>query len=92
MSDLVPPNKIEAVVGVARHATEHWGRAVSAEQTVYILHSAECRASGIDLRDCEFSVALDEGIELSDWENREDQPVRLMVDEGWLVPLPEAIR
>jgi hypothetical protein len=54
MSALVPATDIERIVGVDRHATDHWGRAVSAEQTVYILHAAECLASGIDLRDCNF--------------------------------------
>jgi hypothetical protein len=32
------------------------------EQTVYILHSRECLTSGIDLRDCRFSLALDRQI------------------------------
>ncbi|MCZ2837159.1 hypothetical protein [Modestobacter sp. VKM Ac-2985] len=87
MSDLVPALEIEEIVGVDRHPTEHWGRAVSAEQTVYILHSEACLASGVDLRDCEFSVALDSGIDMRDWSKREDQPVQLGIDaDGWLVP------
>lgn len=87
MSALVPATEIEGIVGVERHPVEHWGRAVSGEQTVYILHPVRCRDSGIDLRDCEYSVALDNGIDMRDWTEREDQPVRLAVDdEGWLIP------
>ena len=64
MSNLVPPSEIEGIVGAHRHAVSHFGRAVSSEQTVYILHSRECVDSGVDLRDCPFSVALDKGIDL----------------------------
>jgi hypothetical protein len=96
VSDLVPSDRIEAIVGVSRHPSEHWGRAVSAEQTVYILHSAACRDSGIDLRDCDYSIALDNGInDLSDWIGREDTPVQLSICYGWLIPVdrdPEVSR
>lgn len=67
MTALVPPDAIEKIVGARRHPTRHIGRAVEAEQMVYILHSAECKDSGIDLRDCPFSVALDEGINPPNW-------------------------
>ncbi len=63
MSGLVNPDQIEQLVGIRRHQTEHFGRADSTEQTVYILHSQECKDSGIDLRECPFSIALDQGIE-----------------------------
>lgn len=59
MTDLVPTAEIVRIVGVPRHRTAHFGRLVSAEGTIYILHSHDCRNSGIDLRDCRFSVALD---------------------------------
>jgi hypothetical protein len=92
MTDIVPAQDIERIVGVPRHATEHWGRAVSDEQRVYILHSRECLESGIDLRDCSFSLALDDGIDPFDW--YEDVPVALTLDEQddktWLVPAPSA--
>jgi hypothetical protein len=87
VTDLVPAADIERIVGAARHPTEHLGRAVSTEQTVYILHSQKCRDSGIDLRDCAFSVALDHGIDMSDWDGWEDQPVTLDIDD-LLVPTP----
>lgn len=86
MSNLVPADQIEAIVGAARHPSEHIGRAVSVEQQVYILHSRECKESGIDLRDCPYSVALDLGIDSEEWPV--DQPVRLRVVDGFLVPDP----
>lgn len=93
MSALVPSEDIEKVVGTWRR-NYHVGRAVSAERTVYILHSILCLARherGIrDLRDCPFSVALDRGIREGDWSGREDMPVVLDIDrEGNLVPTGE---
>lgn len=93
MSELVPADRIEAIVGIPRHPSEHWGRAVSAEQTMYVLHSAACLASGVDLRVCRFSIALDNGIDLGDWDGREDQPVQLTIDAGGrLIPAQEGAR
>ncbi len=86
MTDLVPADRIEKIVGMSRHPTDHLGRAVSAEQTVYILHSAECRDSGIDLRDCEYSTALDDGIDPDDFVG--DMPVLLEITDGHLVGAP----
>lgn len=95
MSDLVNASDIERILGASRHRQAHLGRAVSAEQTVYILHSQECKNSGIDLRECPFSVALDLGISPNRWADFEDVPVELWVSAatGQLVPmrrLPEA--
>lgn len=59
MAELVDPAEIEQIVGFARHATRHYARVVSAEQVVYILHSQRCVSSGRDLRECPFSIALD---------------------------------
>ena len=84
MSDLVDSTQIESIVGVPRHRTQHWARAVSAEQTVYILHSQECVTSGVDLRECLFSRALDRGINASRW--AEDVPVHVHVKAGRLIP------
>lgn len=80
---------IEAKVGAQRHDTDHLGRAVSVTDRVYVLHSKECVARGIDLRECEFSVALDLGIDLGVWESHQDVPVVLGIDpeHGDLVPL-----
>lgn len=46
MTDLVPADQIEQIVGARRHPLAHLGRAVSAEQTVYILHSQRCKGDG----------------------------------------------
>lgn len=86
MSALVPADQIEQIVGARRHALAHLGRAVSAEQTVYILHSQACKDSGFDLRSCGYSLALDRGIDVHDWENRQDQVVTLMHEHGYLMP------
>ena len=91
MSRLEPGDKIEAIVGAKRHPTYHLGRAVSAEQRVYVLHSAECAASGIDLRDCQYSEALDLGIDLDVWGDCEDRPVRLLIDPEHYDLLPMSI-
>lgn len=84
MTDLVDSDRIESIVGVKRHPIEHWARAVSAEQTVYILHGQACLDSGIDLRECRYSKALDKGINVAEW--TEDYPLRVMVSWGRLVP------
>lgn len=87
MSELVPADEIERIVGVRRHRKAHYGRAVSAEQTVYVLHSHECRDTGIDLRECRFSVALDRGINPEAWSAHLDVAVALGVWDGRLIPL-----
>jgi hypothetical protein len=92
MSNLVPAEEIEQIVGVPRHSQAHYGRAVSAEQTVYILHSKLCLASGLDLRECRFSVALDRGIEQRRWTGHEDVAVVLDIWNDELVPVVAAIR
>ncbi len=87
MSDLVPATEIEQIVGADRHATMHIGRADSSDEMVYILHSHECKDSGIDLRDCNLSLALDNGIDRSQWDGYEDRPVALGIIHDRLVPL-----
>lgn len=88
MSDLVDANVIEAIVGARRREHDHIARAVSGEQTVYILHSEDCLATGDDLRACAFSWALDQGIDLDTWGPWQDQPVLVEVRGARLVPLP----
>lgn len=81
MSELVPIEEIEGIVGRPRHPELHLGRAVSAEQRIYILHSQACRGTGIDLRDCDYSRALDRGT-VGDWP--EDEPMALAIVGGYL--------
>lgn len=78
MVALVPPDQIEQLVGARRHPTQHRGCAASTDQTMYVLHSGECKDSGIDLRDCQFSKALGWGIDPADWP--EDEPVVLALN------------
>lgn len=79
MSTPIPANTIEQIVDATRHPLEHIGRAVSTEETIYILHSGECYKTFNDLRDCPFSKALDRGIDREQWEPYEDRPVKLRV-------------
>lgn len=92
MTDLVPAPDIEEIVGASRHATDHLGRAVSVQRTVYVLHSAECRqlhdVGDRDLRNCPFSIALDHGIVDEDWHGHQDQVVGLSIETGLLTPIP----
>lgn len=88
MTNLVPAEDIERIVGAKRHPTKHLARAVSAEQTVYILHSHQCltesRRYGRDLRSCPFSLALDNGIDVARWD--QDTPLPVLIEDGRLVP------
>lgn len=89
MSEIVPADRIEEIVGVKRHPTDHYGRAVSDEQTVYILHSQQCKDT-TDLRDCPFSLVLDLGIKhhypWTGWRRVQDQAVKLEIARGFLMP------
>lgn len=84
MSNLVDPSKIEEIVGIKRHQRAHFAKAVSDEQKVYILHSHHCVEDNTDLRDCEFSIALDAGIDIEKWD--EDTTTLVQVVDGELVP------
>lgn len=81
MAELDPDS--EGIVGVPRHPRLHRGRAVAETEQVHILHSADCRDSGLDLRTCPYSIALDRGIRRRDW--IEDAPVELAIVDGRLV-------
>ncbi len=89
MADLVPAEDIERIVGATRHPFKHIARAVSAEQTVYILHARGCIESTSDLRKCRYSLALDFGISLDRWRGWEDRPVIVAVHpvSRHLIPL-----
>ena len=90
MTERVSADEIEGIVGRRRSVTDHYARAVSAEQTVYILHSRECLAIYADLRECPWSLALDRGIDISEWV--EDAPLAVRVRDGRLVPSPVQVR
>lgn len=96
MTTPVPANKIESIVGIERHPTEHYARAVSKEDRVYLLHAQECLDSTPDLTQCHFSLALDSGIDEEDWAPFMDQPVLVGLRDFAIVPayldVPEAER
>ena len=87
MSEIVPASEIEQLVGIGRHHAAHYGRAVSAEQTFYILHSQACLRDSFDLRVCDFSLALDRGIDEYEWSDDMDSAVQLVIFKGRLVPM-----
>jgi hypothetical protein len=93
MSALVNPEEIERIVGAQRHATRHLARAVSAEETVYILHSHKCKDRGGDLRECLFSLALDNGIDEAVWAGAMDRPIRVTINSSQrLIPVRPGMR
>ena len=93
MSEQVPAEDIERLVGIQRHATRHYANAISAEQTVYVLHSHKCKALRADLRDCMYSRALDNGIDLAVWADWQDQPVRVSINSSQrLIPVVPGMR
>lgn len=62
MTDLVPSEDIERLVGVKRHASAHCGRVLFDQGRFVILHSRECLNTMADLRECAYSTALDVAI------------------------------
>ena len=91
MTNLVDPSHIERIVGARRRLSTHVGRLVTAEDTVYILHSTDCLTEHPDLRDCPYSRALD--LSLGEhwrapdlWAACRDEPVTLAIYRGLLVP------
>jgi hypothetical protein len=91
MTNLVPTDQIESIVGAQRHPTDHIARYVTAEQTVYILHSHACKDWTLDLRNCPYSIALDRGQgedAAPHWQAQADRPVRVQIIDGWLKPGP----
>lgn len=90
MTIRIPEDQIESLVGTTRHATQHWARAVSDTQTVYILHPLNCREkNGLDLRYCPYSLALDRGIPEVGWAEHLDRAVRVAIQWNYLLPVRE---
>lgn len=81
MTQKVPAEQIEEIVGRERHPVLHFGRAVSEEEVFYILHSHRCLRLHDDLRNCKFSKALDSGVRFP----VEDTPLVLAITDNFLV-------
>lgn len=89
---LVDPSDIVNLVGRPRHPSEHWGRVVTADSQVYVLHSSQCvdrsKVLGETVISCLYSHALDD-IDEDLWPDEAlDTPVLLEVDSQCrLVPV-----
>jgi hypothetical protein len=79
--DRVPASEIETLVGIDRHPVRHYGRADSRAGKFFILHSDECRRAPESITQCEYSLALERGLNEADWYFYEDCPVVLGFDE-----------
>jgi hypothetical protein len=87
MTDIVPASEIEKIVGMQRCEKAHVGRKVSRERKFYILHSKQCLDREKDLRNCDFSKALDAGLPLEYWLLFADVPIILAISkDGTIVP------
>jgi len=86
VTDVVPGDQIELIVGAQRHRTRHIARAVSAEQRIYIMHSVRCLELYPDLRQCPYSIALDRWgiLDPLDLEAAQDRPVVIELYHGYL--------
>ena len=76
MTDIVPADEIEEIVGLTRHPTRHYVRHDTESGIAWMLHSQECFNTGIDLRDCPHSHALTG----ADWVGMVDRPVEVTAD------------
>ncbi len=91
MTDRVPADRIEALVGAQRHQREHIIRGDYNTGRAYILHPTECLDRYSDLRDCPWSLALDR----ADVWLSSDEPSFVRVLDGRLVsgdPVPVEFR
>lgn len=87
MSRLVSADEIEGIVGVERHPVVHYGHDDPAARTFYILHSRQCLDTGIDLRRCSYSMAVDyHGVDPKLWERYPNRPVPLTFQMGRVAP------
>lgn len=93
MTEKVDPQRIEQLVGARRHPAQHRGRWDTSAGQIYILHSGYCLMAFKDLRQCPYSIALDELVrdwsEGSRWDDYPDRPVALYISPitGVLEPL-----
>ena len=86
MTYLVPAETIEKIIGLPRMNSSHLGKLSSLTDMVYVMHSHECLDSGVDLRECEYSLALDKGLDMGVWYRLWDQVVVLEIEDGLLYP------
>lgn len=83
MTVLVPSDSIEQIIGVRRDPHRHVGRAVDGQ--LVIMHPQSCIDSGMDLRECIYSMGLDNGLsadDVAELEAAQGRPVELYVVSG----------
>lgn len=85
MTELVDPEEIEEIVGKRRDYIGHWAKARSEDKKVYLLHPTPCLKNESDLRNCPYSRALDNGIDIREW--TEDVAFLVEVGDGHLRPM-----
>lgn len=78
--ELADVETIEEKVVSKRHLHYHLGRVRTDEKVFYILHSQACKDTGIDLRQCVFSLAFDKTSPYS-WNGPLNATVRLGIEE-----------
>lgn len=86
----VPDDQIEQAVG-AKRDDFHIARVVTEHKTIYILHSAACKSSTPDLRDCSYSKAMEKDINADAWVGHMDRPVAIAISNGYLLPVPSVV-
>ncbi len=89
MTENVDPAIIEAAVGAKRHPRQHVGRYDDKGKTFFILHSEECLGATSDLRNCDFSLALDRTNQSMGSIAPANVPYHLAVERGFLVATEE---
>jgi hypothetical protein len=90
VTTLVDPSEIERIVGRKRSNLLHYARLISEDGMFYIMHSLQCVEFEKDLRECPYSLALDEGVDPEVWRGWIDKPAVLIdIQDGRLVPVNE---
>lgn len=88
MTSLLDPSEAMRKVGAYRKWHEHLARADSHTRVVYLLHSHTCLKTKTPLTECEYSLALDLGIDETMWATSQDTAVKVKIDKhGRLIPL-----
>lgn len=89
---VVPSDEIEEIVGCLRFKDKHVGYVMSSRKTVYVMHSHYCRDSNVDLRQCKYSLAIEDGIDEEVWSGHMDKPMFVEVEDNTLVPARDVPR
>lgn len=92
MAELMGVTELRSVFkDIERPEGDHLGYARSEVEAVYVMHSRACLRTPHQgsLLDCEYSLALDEGIDTERWKDHQDTVVKIEIEDGRLVPVPD---